>query len=161
MNFPDDMTLGEARDILRGLVKEGHDCPLCTQFAKVYRRSFPAASARILILLYREGGRFDYVYLPDLLPKVGANTASQGGYGVQSVHWGLIERQPGTRDDGSDRVGWWRLTEDGRHFVEGRITVPKYVKLYNGRCLGVEGNPISIQQALGKKFRYDELMVGV
>jgi hypothetical protein len=38
--------------------------------------------------------------------------------------------------------------------------VPKYVKLYNGRCLGVEGNPITIQQALGKKFRYAELMAG-
>lgn len=159
--FHDDMTLGEAREILRELVKDGHKCPVCTQFAKVYRRAFPSASARILVLLYREGGRHDYVYLPDLLPKVGTNTASQGGYGVQSAHWGLIERQPGTREDGSDRVGWWRLTENGRLFVEGRITVPKYAKLYDGRCLGTEGNPVTIQQALGKRFDYSELMAGV
>jgi hypothetical protein len=107
MSFSDDMTLAEARDILRGWSRRGTSA----RSVRSSRRStgaFPAASARILILLYREGGRFDYVYLPDLLPKVGANTASQGGYGVQSVHWGLIERQPGTRDDGSDRVGWWR-----------------------------------------------------
>lgn len=54
--FPDSMPLGEARDILRGLVEDGHTCPLCTQHAQVYRWSLYSTAAHALILFYREGG---------------------------------------------------------------------------------------------------------
>jgi len=158
MTFTDDMTLREARDELRELVDEGHRCPCCTQFAKVYRRNLPSASAQVMIALYHAGGDREFVFLPDVLETVGARTAHQGGYGTLGQFWGLMERQAGEREDGSNRVGWWRLTALGRDFVLGRATVPKYARLYNGRCLGVSGEPITINAALGAKFDYRELM---
>jgi len=165
-DFPDEMSLGDARAWLRARVQEGAECPCCRQFAKSYDRKLPSASARLLIALYRyddaEGREF--VYLPPLLDRFGATilkgTPHQGGYGTLSHHWGLIEAQPGEREDGSNRVGYWRVTDLGREFALERATVPKYARLYGNRLLGLHGEPISIQDALGNKFNYRELMEG-
>lgn len=73
--------------------------------------------------------------------------------------YGLIEESPHERPDGG-RAGIWRLTDLGVAFVEGRATVPTYSILYNQELLRLEEPKISISQALGKRFRYDELMEG-
>lgn len=158
MTAPDDATpLGEVRDWLRTQADAGTTCPCCTQFVKVYKRSLPSASARVMLALWRNNGGHSFVYLPDLLDTL-KGTAHQGGYGTLSQHWGLIESRPGIRDDGSTRVGWWKLTELGVRFVTERATVPRYADIYNGRCLRRHGPPWSIRQALGTRFNYDELM---
>jgi hypothetical protein len=144
------MSLREARDELRGLVEEGETCPCCKQFAKVYRFGINSAISQGLISMYRKGGR-DWVYVPDLkLP---------GGHMLKFRFWGIIEKPPELkRDDGSARVGVWRLTELGEAWVRCEATVPSHARIYNNRCLGLVGDPITIREALGKKFRYDELM---
>ena len=156
--FDDDMTLKEARDILREIAMgRGGTCPCCTQRVKVYRRKLPVASAQILIELFREDGADDYVYVPKILDRM-TGTPAQGGYGTLSVHWGLIASMEGERDDGSNRTGWWKLTEEGVRFVLDAATVPERAHIYNGRCLGHSGPPIDIRQALRNRFDYDELM---
>jgi hypothetical protein len=157
MHFDDNMTLREARDRLRELVDEGHACPCCAQFAKKYKRKLPSASAKVLIAVYRENGHGEYVFLPDLLDRM-TGTAHQGGYGTLSHHWGLLEQMPGARPDGSKRVGWWRLTDLGKRFVLREVRVPQYANIYADRCLGFHGNRITIEDALGTKFNYRELM---
>ena len=152
------MTLGDARDELRQLVHDGHRCPLCQQFAKVYRRTLPSATGRTMIELYHVAGAApDYTFLPDVLDRM-TGTPHQGGYGTLGHFWGLMEREPGEREDGSDRVGWWRLTPLGVRFVLRQAQVPKYAHLYDGRCLGLHGKPISISECLGNRFNYGELM---
>lgn len=76
------------------------------------------------------------------------------------VHWGLIEEEPIVRPDGG-RAGWWRITPFGQQFVLGNSTVPKYARLYDGRCLGLEGVPVTIRDCLGTKFNYADLMAGI
>jgi hypothetical protein len=164
--FHDDMTIRDAREILRSLVTgKGHQCPCCKQFAKVYRRKIPNATARVMIALYRQNEGRDYVFLPAMFDKMGGSilkgTPHQGGYGTLGQFWGLMERQPGERDDGSDRVGWWRLTDLGRAFVLARARVQSHATLYAGRCLGLDGSLVTIQEALGKKFNYRDLMEGI
>jgi hypothetical protein len=44
--------------------------------------------------------------------------------------------------------------------VLNRSLVPTYAQIYDGRCLGYDGEPVSIVDALGKKFDYHELMEG-
>lgn len=157
--FKDDMTLKEAKDLLRELVMggKGHICPTCTQFAKIYRRALPSASARVLIAMYRRAPSGDWVDIPALLDTL-KGTAHQGGYGTFSHHWELIAPQPGQRDDGSTRVGRWRLTISGIAFVREELQVPKYAHVYNNRRLKLDGPRIGIRDALGKKFDYTELM---
>ena len=159
---PDDTTpLGEVRDWLRDRVDAGATCPCCTQFAKVYRRTLPAATARVMVALHRadppDHGAGPYHYLPPILDTL-HGTAAHGGYGTLGQHWGLLHPMPGERADGSNRVGWWRLTTLGTAYVRDAVTVPRYAHLYNGRCLRLSGPPWSIRQALGTRFNYAELM---
>lgn len=154
----EEMTLSEAKSWLREQVRNGGArCPCCTQNVKVYRRSLPSATARTMIAMYHQDEGRDYVYLPTLLDTI-KKTAYQGGYATYGHYWGLMERQDGRRDDGSNRVGWWRLTDLGRSFVRGTATVPRYAHIYDSRLLSFSGPQFSIRQALGTRFDYDELM---
>jgi hypothetical protein len=147
-------TLGEAKDWLRQRVDEGERCPCCDQFAKVYRRSIHATMARTLVVAYREHG-LDWFHLSTL-----TKTSGRGGEESKLRYWGLLEEELERRADGG-RSGWWRVTPIGRQFVTGQIQLPKYVRIYDGRPLGFESSiMIDIRSALGKKFHYDELMMG-
>lgn len=152
--FNENMTLTEARDILRKLSIDGHACPVCTQFTKVYKRKIHSRMARDLIKFYR-AHQLAYGHTTETL---GATAPDF----TKLVYWGLIEQQPGEREDGSSRTGWWRITSAGIDWLFGRTTVPKYAKVFDGRLLGLDaGEYVSISDALGSKFNYIELMVGL
>lgn len=151
--FDDDMTLRDARALLRELVEKGHDCPCCTQFSKVYRRKLNHTIASGVIQLYRSAG-MEYAHIPTVL-------GHQACEETKGWWWGLLEKQDGQRDDGSKRTGWWRVTELGRRFSLGQASIPQYARIYNSRVLGIEGDAITIHDALGEKFNYDDLMAGV
>lgn len=152
-------TLAEAQADLRKrlLAGEAVPCPCCTQLCKVYKRSIHAAMARSLILMHRHTATRDadgYVYLPEVLRGVRA----RGGDEAKLTYWGLIEQAPGQRPDGSKRNGWWRLTNLGRSYVHGHMSLPKYAHVYDGRVLQFSGRPVTIRECLGDKFDYSELM---
>src|SRR5262245_9685330 len=149
----DDWTLGQARDWLREHVDDGAPCPLCGQYAKVYRRKLTAHTAVLLIAMYRKAGS-NWVHWPSL----GLGHADE----AKARYWGLIEAKPDEiREDGSSRTGWWRLTALGVAFVCNRITIAKYARIYDGRCLGLRGEHVTIGDVLGTKFNYDHLMDGI
>lgn len=154
--FPDGMTIEQARKVLHDLLDDGHDCPVCRQHARVYRRKIHAAMARDLIGIYRLGGggsRY-WVDLTEVTGKRGTGDVPKARY------WGLLEPQLHDRGDGSTRTGLWRLTERGVMYVEGRLAVQTYARVYNGKCLGLEGRPSGIRAALGTRFDYADLMAG-
>lgn len=156
--FADDMPLAEARALLRTLVADGCICPCCTQNAQVYSRPLHAGMARQLLTIYRTVGT-DWAYLPDVLAALARSGAGSGDV-AKLRYWGLLEQQEGVRDDGSNRTGHWRVTLAGREWVLGRTTVPQRALVYNRKLLRLTGDPITIRDALGKKFNYDELMAG-
>lgn len=151
---PSDTTpLGVARSWLRDrAISGGERCPCCAQFAKVYRRKLTASTGMALVSMYREAGQ-RFVHVPDLLRNKAADEA-------KARYWGLIESRGDYRDDGSRRSGFWRLTDSGVAFVRRRIRVPRYALIYDGRCLGLEGEPVGIAEVLGNRFDYGELMRG-
>lgn len=146
-----DSTLREMRAWLQEklLAGESVKCPLCTQHAKVYRRTINSTQARALLLFFREAGA-EYAHGPTV-------TRSNSDELSKLRYWGLIEESLEKREDGG-RAGWWRLTPEGILFAEGLIRVPKYARIYDGRLLGLEGEPVSIRDALGERFDYDLLM---
>jgi hypothetical protein len=153
--FHDDMTLREAREVLRTMVDEGHDCPCCRQHAKVYRRKVHASMAAGLIRAFKHGRR-EFSYLPDTL------SHRQNADFAKLVYWSLIEPElEARRSDGSKRTGRWRVTAAGEAFLRGTQSIQKYARIYNGRCLSLTGELVTIRAALGKKFNYEELMSGV
>lgn len=149
-----ETTLTEAKDWLRARVDEGARCPCCDQFAKIYRRRINAGAAWGLIYLERNHG-YDWVHVPTT-----GRLAQLGGEFARLRYWGLIVEEPEVRPDGG-RTGWWQLTEKGHRFVHFKMSLPKYVKIYDGRVLGFDdAQRVSIVDALGHKFNYHELMKG-
>lgn len=149
-DMPNELTLGEARQWLRDRSNEGARCPCCTQFAKVYRRKINSGMARSLIEMYRIAGT-GWVHVPT---QIGARSREEG----KLAYWSLVMESAEPRDDGG-RAGWWSVTPLGREFVLGQRRQPKYALVFDGRCLTHDwSETVSIHDALGDKFDYDELM---
>lgn len=144
-------TLREARDWLRSKLYDGAKCPCCKQMAKIYKRRLHATMAKGLIQLYRHGGEHDFVHTASLPGDT--HEMSQASW------WGLIEEEKILRPDGG-RAGYWKLTEAGTRFVLRRGTIPEYALIYDSILFRVEGSPVSIEDCLGKKFHYNQLMLG-
>lgn len=143
-------TIHAGKQWLRSKVEEGASCPLCGQHAKVYKRKVNAGMARSLIHIYRIGG-LGWVHVR----AIGAQSREEG----KLAYWGLLEEQKATGLHGG-RAGYWRVTAKGELFLMGKLNIPKYAKVYDGRVLGFEGGPVTIREALGTKFNYEDLMRG-
>lgn len=149
-----DSTLDEAKQYTRENWEKGVRCPCCDQLVKLYKRPLYATIAVNLIRLYRLN-RSEYHHITKIL----LPNSSGGGDFAKLVYWGLVEEQPKPADDTKKRTtGMWRITDKGVQFVEKRRNIPSHVQLYDGRFLGLIGDPVSIVEVLGKKFNYEELM---
>jgi hypothetical protein len=139
-------------------------CPCCRGKAKVYRRPLGGAMAVGIAVLTRRSAEGEFVHVPTVIAEESkhfrASSAArfQGGDIVKLVHWGFLDPMPGTRDDGSNRVGWYRVTPSGRAFALGQASTQSRVILYQGECFGLDGDDVFIQDVLPKAFNYDELM---
>lgn len=153
MTPPQPQTLAQAQAWLRKRIDDGERCPCCTQLAKVYRRRIHHTIARSLIDMYRLASpQMDgWVHVPTEI-----SPACEVG---KARYWGLIEESLTPRQDGG-RAGWWRLTDTGERFIRNEQSIPMYARIYDGRCLGLEGDPVFIEDALGSKFNYADLMQG-
>lgn len=140
------------RDLAAGVCTT---CPTCRRHAQIYRRTFHASMARQLIQLYRLGGAVGYVHASALIiPGIsGAGDFSKAKY------WGLIATKINT-DSHTKANGMWTLTPDGMAFVNGHLNIPREVHIFDDQIHGVSAQEISIQDALGKRFNYHELMGG-
>ena len=147
--FTDEMTLAEARELLRTLIDEGERCPCCTQLAKVYERKINSTMARALITLYKHGGDSDFQHCPSLPGDT--HEISQFAW------WGLVTDKDTRREDGG-RAGFWKLTAAGVSFVTGETAVLRLARVYDHRCLGLTGDYTTIADSLGDKFSYRELL---
>jgi hypothetical protein len=149
-----DSTLHDERIRLDDILDSGDMtmCALCGQHAKVYRRTIYSTMARHLITAYRAEGR-DWFRLTDVIK-------DKDGTFAKLALWDLVEEESVRRPDGG-RSGWWRVTRLGEKFVRNRTTVPKYVLTYNARIVEIDATEeVGVLDALGKKFRYDDLMRG-
>lgn len=139
-------------------MEDGKDCPCCDQHVKLYPVKLNSLMAFYLVKLYtltvnNSGNGYFHV------GKEGLDIPNELGGGWAKVRWwGLIEEQTNDTDPTKRTSGLWRITELGNKFVEGSISVQKYVKLYNAKSYGFDGGSINIHTALGTKFNYHELI---
>jgi hypothetical protein len=155
------VTAEEAKAYVTKHIQDGISCPTCGQFCKVYKRKLNSTMALALVLIYqffKTHPHAEWLHIAAFLVKVKHDSSIAGGDAVKLRYWGLIERAHGERDDGSDRVGRYRITDIGKQFVEGKIAVPRYVYLYNQLLLRLSEEMTTMREALGDKFKYDELM---
>jgi hypothetical protein len=149
-------TIEEGKALLRENFEEGIECPCCGQRVKRYARNLYSTQAYCLIRLYRitelEGE--DFYHWRKLIENVGG---SLGEDFPKLRFWGLI-READTRTLDRNASGYWKITQKGKDFVLGIISVPKKVYIFNNKFRGFSDDTITIQQALKDKFDYRELM---
>lgn len=145
------ITIADAQEWLASRITTGARCPCCGQYSKVYRRQINSGMARSLIAMYLHGPQGQWVHLPT---QVGARSREEG----KLRYWGLVEEQVAVQRTDGGRAGYWRLTSAGRAWVTGQSTVPKFANVYNNTVLKLHGDEVTISDALGKRFSYDELM---
>lgn len=147
-----ETTVAEARAYLNSGLRKGVKCPCCTQYCRVYKRQIHSTIARMLIKLYGLGSGHHYIKL--LMP----TTSTAGGDFSLLRYWGLVEEM---EDDGvkdSKNTGYWKITETGKQFVRREIPMQKHAEVYNGKLVKLTGDDVLIDQCLGKRFSYWELM---
>lgn len=104
--------------------KGGH-CPVCDRWGMVNKRCFNKTMAKSLVWLTHQGN--DYIDVPGTAPVFVLKTNQL----ASCRWWGLTERPP-SDDDTKKHSGHWRATPRGRAFVDGGLTIPKYVLTYAG-----------------------------
>lgn len=149
-------TLIEAKQHLRDNWEKGTDCPACGQHVKRYSRPMHYSMAAMLIRLYRldqsEPGYHHAGAIAKGISSTGTNDFSK------LKHWGLIEQMPKDPKQNKHTSGYWQITQRGKQFVAHGSTEHARVLIFNKKFLGVTGEQITIQQALGGKFDYNKLM---
>ena len=157
-----ESTLGEARAYVRAGRGKGTYCPCCDQFAKVYKRSIPSVGARLLVVLYhltKQQPDKEYFHIVDDILRAAPPPLNVGGDVAKLAYWGLVVEKPKDPDDTTKRTsGYWKITNTGKAFAENNRRVTRYVLLYDSKVIGLEGEPITIKDALKNKFNYEELM---
>lgn len=149
----DMMTVRDARKrLLAEFRSEGEArCHECGHHLRLQRRTLTRHLAEVMILMYQRRRR-GWVYVPGL-PGQRATDFSVVRY------WGLVEQR--SYRDGAVRRGWFRLTADGIAWLDGEITVPKFIYTHDSACLRKDGPPWRVADALGKNFNYDDFMAGL
>lgn len=154
------VTLGEAAALMieHSQEKPGVLCPCCGELSLVYDRPFHVGMARVLIALYRLDQEAPNEWQAiEVVSKRFLGGKQAGDHG-KMAWWGLVERPDGEREDGNPKLGRWRITERGRLFVRGRVTIVARVIEYRNVPQRFYGDLITIREALGEKFSYRELM---
>lgn len=152
-------TLAEAKEYLRNNWETGAKCPCCTQYVRLYKKRIYAPAAKWLIAFYRlsKNRPNEWIHIREIL---GPNPMATTGNGTCILHyWDLIEEKINL-DTKKRCSGFWRITEQGRLFVENKILLPKHAKTFDGKRYGFSGPMLSIKDALGSHFDYEKLMRG-
>ena len=149
-------SLASAKEKFNRTLDEGGecDCPVCGRFAKVWKRRIHTGIAIQLIELYKLGGYTDYVHTSKLI----APGASGVGDFSKAKYWDLIQEMPEPVDQLDKKSnGYWRLTRRGVDFVLNTAAIQEYAFVYDDTVLKFDGNTVTIEDCLGKKFNYNEL----
>ena len=134
----------------------GYNCECCGRFIKRYRRKLNSNMALTLVHLYRADVK-DYIHVENFLINLGFQ---RSGDFHKLVLWGLLDKKKGSRDDGSSRNGYYKLNEKSIDFVLGKSKMQEVADIFNGNFEKFEGKEITIKDALGSKFNYNELING-
>lgn len=135
---------------------KGYNCECCGQYVKEYKRTLYSAPTEALIKLYNLDNEY-----PDCVHHIsdfGAAKIHGGGDFAKTAYWGLTELEPTDEDEDKRTSGFWSITRKGRQFVQNRLVIPKYCHVYNGTIIRFSGPKVSVVDALGKDFSYEELM---
>ncbi len=138
---------------------EGGTCPCCDRHGKVNANYLRSGITRGAIWLYNwhcDESFSRFCHLPTQAPRYVLTSNNMG----KLRHWGVVEREVVETDDGHkhEKSGRYRLTSYGRAFIQGTVRAPECIFTYNDEVWGKGDDLVTVRQALGKSFNYDEII---
>lgn len=155
-------SIDEAKQYLKDNWEDGCACPACGQHVQLYDYKLFATSAYALLLLYKLDKEFPreiYFHI--------SRYAEAGEGKIRSPHfaelrfWGLIAKRDAVAKDPTKKSsGYWCITAKGKSFIEGDITVPSRILVFNNKFRGFsdKAEQIAIRKAFDNKFDYTEII---
>lgn len=127
-------------------MKQTKICDHCGAKIVEYPHTLNKGLMRALYKVYRSGG--GPINLKNVLPSL---TRNEWDNFQKLKYWNLVEQ---VIVDGSRKKGVWLITELGKKFVTGNISLPNKVWTFRGEIVKYEGSNIFIQDITdGYKFR--------
>ncbi len=132
---------------------EGCNCIVCGERAKWNRRSLSKKQVKALVNLYKKTQPGGYSHITEF-----AESRGDGDEIAKTRYWQLAA--PGENTDKKKlHSGYWKLTDFGRQFVEGRVSIYKYVWVYRAHAMAYDGEGVSIYDCYGQHFDIREVLV--
>lgn len=152
---PPGTSVERARRVLLDNLADGVICACCNRLARSYREPIDSGMARSLIWLVRHyaRNRGPWVEVRAVAPTYVLRSAKMG----KLRRWGMVITWDDKPDDGRKRAGLYKPTRRAFDFCLNRIRVASHIITVNDEIVGVSDTMVNIQQALGKKFNYDEI----
>ncbi len=145
-------------------LKKGGKCFCCSQDYRMYQRTITSSMAAGLILIYKffkdynpQGSTF--LHIEEYFKELDVPASIRGDL-PKLRFWDLIRPDGKDKEDGNPNTGYYKITELGRAFVEGKIDMPKHANIYNNRLFGFDKDTgtVNIKDCLKNKFNYNELL---
>jgi hypothetical protein len=138
-------------------------CPCCTRRVKMFKRKLNSGMASILVWIYRVtptmGDDEGWLHVTKTLLEHRSNAVAKEYSKLR--FWGLLEPRPKGLEDREKRgSGYWRITQKGRAFCRGEVSVPRHAYIFDNQLFGHGSEETTLREALGDRFDWDELMSG-
>lgn len=132
----------------------GGHCPCCDRWGKINAQ--PMSEIMALGLLWISRAKQDengWVNVAKLAPR----WMLRGKSYATLAKWGLLESSGEVRD-GKKSIGWWRVTPNGELFLDGKLSIPDKVYIYNNGIEGYSNRLLYFYDCFGKHFHYETVM---
>ncbi len=131
---------------------EGVECPCCGGLVKVKRYSVSSRQARELRTLYHH--RPTALHWRDWL------TSSAR---MQCVlrYAGLIEQPTGDPEKPFNRSGCWAITQRGVDWIEGSLSIPRFVYVLFNQIVGYSPELMTYPEALDNAYAPEDAMQAI
>jgi hypothetical protein len=136
------------------IMEDGATCPCCARFGRAYSRSINKSMALTLRWLYDYAKSHGLGVWADI-QNDGTRVAHDSREHSRMAFWQLVEKKPIDRENKSG--GFYRITQKGIDFVEGRIVVPKNLFIHNVELLGASEEMTNFESCLEERFSYHAL----
>lgn len=139
------MTLEYAQFWLKKNAIKGKPCPACQT---MYRESKKRIRRVDVLVMARLRKCFpEYAHYKTVAPGLRHTPG-------QLKHFGLVECKSSIANSGSTERGWWRLTQRGIDFLDGKVLMCERAVVLADQCLRYEGEYRSVHEIFGEQFSY-------
>lgn len=131
---------------------KGTDCPCCGRFAKLYPYRISRAQVHAFAWIAKNTPPRGFINVQENAPRWILQSNSHG----KLVHWSLLQTRV-NEDNSKKDAGMWGVTDFGRKWIAGHVTIRAIALVFDNKCHGHRGEVLKYSDVFSP-FHYGELM---